>query len=78
MKHTLDAIYENGVFRPVGRDAVPIADGQQVRLTVDDEGEPEALRLAMNVYEGLSDTEIEEVEQIALDRGNFFGSRSPG
>ena len=37
MKHAIDAIYENGAFRPVQRDAVTIADGQRVRITVDDE-----------------------------------------
>ena len=76
MKHAIDAIYENGAFRPVQRDAVAIADGQRVRITVDDECEPEALRLAMTVYDGLSDHEIDEIEQIALQRGNFFDARS--
>jgi len=72
MKQTIDAIYENGTFRPLERDAVSIPDGQRVRLTVEDECEPEALRLAMNVYHGLSDKDIDEIERIALDRGNFF------
>lgn len=76
MRRAIDAIYENGAFRPVQRDAIAIADGQRVRITVDDQCEPEALRLAMSVYDGLSDSEIERIEQIALDRGNFFGSRS--
>jgi len=77
MKHAIDAIYENGTFRPIQRDAVAIADGQRVRITVDDECEPEALRLVMSVYDGLSDKDIFEIEQIALNRGNnrgnFFG-----
>jgi predicted DNA-binding antitoxin AbrB/MazE fold protein len=76
MKHTINAIYENGTFRPIQRDAVPIADGQRVRIVVDDECEPEALQLAMSVYDGLSGKEIDEIEQIALDRRNFFGRRS--
>ena len=76
MKHAIDAIYENGAFRPIRGDAVDVADGQRVRITVDDECEPEALRLAVSVYDGLSDHEIDEVEQIALDRRTFFGSRS--
>ena len=63
MKHAIDAIYANGAFRPVQRDAVTIADGQRVRITVDDECEPEALRLAMTVYDGLSDHDIDEIEQ---------------
>ncbi|MCH8044297.1 MAG: antitoxin family protein [Planctomycetes bacterium] len=76
MKHAIEAIYENGAFRPIQRDAVAIPDGQRVKITVDDGCEPEALRLAMNVYDGLSDRDIDEIEQIALDRGNFFDARS--
>ena len=76
MKHAIDAIYENGTFRPIQRDAVDIADGQRVRITVDDECEPQALRLAASVYDGLSEKDIDEIEQISLDRGSFFGSRS--
>ena len=76
MKHAIDAIYENGAFRPVQRDAVTIADGQRVRITVDDECEPEALRLATTVYDGLSDNDIDDIEQIVLERGNFFDARS--
>ena len=76
MKHAIDAIYENGTFRPIERDALAIADGQRVRITIDDQCEPEALRLAMTVYDGLSDKDIDEVEKTALDRGNFFGTRS--
>lgn len=32
--------------------------------------------IASNVYEGLSDEEIAEIEKIALDRSNFFGGRT--
>lgn len=76
MKHSIDAIYENGAFRPVQRDTVDFADGQRVRITVEDECEPEALRLATAVYDGLSEGDIDDIEQIALDRGNFFDARS--
>jgi predicted DNA-binding antitoxin AbrB/MazE fold protein len=75
MKLALDAIYENGAFRPLQQGALALADGQRVRITIDDSGVPEALRLAMSVFDGLSDAEIAEVEQIALDRGNFFGTK---
>ena len=76
MKHAIDAIYENGTFRPIERNAVAIADGQRVRITVDDECEPQALRLAMSVYDGLSGNDIDDIERIALDRGSFFRSRN--
>ena len=75
MTHAIDAIYENGAFRPIQADAIGIAEGQRVRLTIDDQDEPEALRLAAQVYAGLSEQEIEEIERIAFDRSNFFGTR---
>jgi predicted DNA-binding antitoxin AbrB/MazE fold protein len=78
MTKTIDAMYENGVFRPVQATSLGITEGQRVRITVNDNGEPEALRLATQVYEGLSDQDIDEIEEIALDRRNFFGRRSDG
>ena len=74
MKRAIDAVYENGAFRPLQPDAVAMAEGQRVRITINDEGEPEALRLASHVYDGLSKEDIDEIEQIALDRSNFIGS----
>ena len=51
-------------------------EGKRVRITVDDGGDPEALRLAASDYDGLSDSEISEIEKIALDRRSFFGQRN--
>jgi len=76
MKHVIDAIYENGIFRPMQPDTIGISEGQRVRITVDDETEPESLKLATCVYDGLSDEDIDEIEQIALERSHFFGTRS--
>lgn len=76
MKHAIEAIYENGLFRPLQREGIALAEGQRVRITVDDQCEPQALRLALTVYEGLSDKDIDEIEEIALDRGTFFARRS--
>lgn len=43
---------------------------------VESEPAPEdVLALASRVYAGLSDKEIDDVESIALDRGEFFGER---
>lgn len=75
MKHEVDAVYENGALRLPQHGTLPIAEGQWVRITIDDEIEPEAIRLAMSVYEGLTDAEIDEVEAVALDRRNFFASQ---
>ncbi len=76
MKHVIDAIYEDGTFRPMQPNIIEISEGTHVRITVDDETEPVALKLATCVYDGLSEEDIDEIEQIALDRSNFFGTRS--
>lgn len=76
MKLALNAIYENGTFRPIHRDSLKLLDGQQVQITVDDELEPETLQLAARVYDGLSPDQIDEIERISLQRSNFFGGRS--
>ena len=75
MQRAIDAIFENGMFRPVHRELLAIPEGRRVRITVDD-GDPESLRLAMSVYDGLSDDDINEIEKIAVDRSKFFNSRS--
>lgn len=40
------------------------------------ETELEVLKLATCVYDGLSYEGIDEIEQIAFDQSNFFGTRS--
>lgn len=75
VKRAIDAVYENGAFRPLRPDAVGVPEGQLVRITIDDQGESEALRLAVQVFDGLSEEDIDEVERIALDRSVFFGTR---
>lgn len=73
MKQTLEAIYENGVFRPLK--SLKLSEGQQVWLMVETnlEWTPEdMLNLAAQVYQGLSDEQVDEIEQIALNRRNFF------
>lgn len=72
MKQAIDAIYENGIFKPVYPDRVHLADGRLITLILDDSLLPEPLRLASCVYEGLSTQEIDEIERIALDRSRFF------
>lgn len=55
----------------------PFSDGQRVRLTVETTPETKAnlIELAGQVYEGLSEQEIVEIERLALDRGKFFRDR---
>lgn len=72
---SMDAVYERGVFRPL-RDP-HLAEGQAVRLIVmrPPYAPGEMLELAAKVYDGLSESEIDEIERIALDRSNFFRRR---
>lgn len=75
MTRRVEAVYEQGVLRPLEPLALP--EGQHVTVTIDEE-EPavetpeEALRAWQQVYAGLSEEEIAEIEAIALDRSNFM------
>lgn len=77
MTKDVDAIYEDGAFKPIGDADIPLADGTRVRLSVEPV-EPakvdDVLNLAAKVYAGLSDQDIAEIEQIAMDRSHFFSS----
>lgn len=73
MQQVVEAVYENGILRPLA--TLKLSEGQEVQIIVrsTDELEPnEMLQLAAEVYEGLSEEEISDIEQIALDRENFF------
>lgn len=70
---TLEAIFEHGIFRLVQPSPLPLRDGQRVRLVVETEESPDAiLALAANVYAGLSSQDVTEVEQLAVQRHDFF------
>lgn len=76
---TIDAVFEHGSFRVLRPPRIPLRDGQRVRLVIDTEEPPSPdriLALAAGVYEGLSPQEVKEVEQIALQRQDFFGGRA--
>ncbi len=75
MINNVEAIYENGVFRPLL--TIPdISEGQRVRIVVEiareDNSDEIILELAASVYGGLSDQDVDEIESIALNRGTFF------
>ena len=64
---------ENGVLRPLTPLEIP--DGEQVRLEIDtpDSGSVDhILSLAAQVYEGLSERDIDEIEDMARRRPDFF------
>jgi len=74
----LEAIFEKGTFHPLTAFKFPIPEGQKVQVSVettslqDDLSPDDILKLATHVYEGLSEQEIDEVEQIALKSRSFF------
>ncbi len=69
MTKTLEAVYEDGVLKPLGDPG--LSDHQRVivdiRLPVEQDTESE-LGAWRRVYEGLSESDIAEVEAIALNR----------
>jgi predicted DNA-binding antitoxin AbrB/MazE fold protein len=72
MKSSVDAVYQDGVFRPVSSPGLP--EGERVRLTVERvaHAKPDdILRLANRVYEGLSEQDIDEIEDMARHRALF-------
>ena len=76
MTQTVEAIYEHGTFRLLESPHVLLQDGQHVRLTVQtEEMANDVLTLAEQVYAGLSDQDIDDIERIALDRQSFFTDR---
>jgi predicted DNA-binding antitoxin AbrB/MazE fold protein len=77
MTQTIEAIYQNGMFKPLNPVSEEIAEGEMVEITIKDKrlSPDEMLKLAGQVYEGLSEEDIDEIEKIALDRSNFFGDR---
>ncbi len=77
MTQTIEAIYQNGMFKPLNPISEEIAEGETVEITISEKklSPEEMLKLASQVYEGLSDEDISEIERIALDRSNFFGDR---
>ena len=66
MVQTIDAIYENGFFKPIDPKRIHISEGQRVTLVINEEAAPEALRLATQIYQDLSPQEIDEIEDVAL------------
>lgn len=77
MTQTIEAIYQNGMFKPLNPISESITEGEKVKLIVEVEEVNSIMQLAENFYEGLSEEDIDEIEKIALDRSNFFGDRKP-
>jgi predicted DNA-binding antitoxin AbrB/MazE fold protein len=77
VKATVDAIFQDGVFRPVESPELP--NGERVRLTVERvrrASPEEILNLARQVYEGLSQKDIAEIEEMSRRRPLFADSET--
>ena len=70
MTQIIEAVYQNGLFKPLNPVSDESTDGQIVRITIIDKhlSPDEMQKLAGRVYEGLSEEDIREIERIALDR----------
>ena len=75
MKQTMEAVYENGVFKPLKTPKLP--EGQHVRIEIEapvEESVDDLLELAARVYEGLSEDDIVGMEKIVHDRRGFLSN----
>ena len=70
---TVEAVFENGVFRPLTPLKFLIPEGQYLTISLKTENDPnDLLNLVTQVYACLSEQQINEIEKIALDRTHFF------
>jgi predicted DNA-binding antitoxin AbrB/MazE fold protein len=75
-KQVIEAVFQDGAFRPIQPVDFPISEGQHVRLSIEPGGPTKSpLDLLTSLYDGLSEQEIDEIEKIILDRRPFFGPR---
>jgi predicted DNA-binding antitoxin AbrB/MazE fold protein len=73
MTKVLEAVYEDGVLKPLADPG--LSEHQRVLLEIRLPAEPDVeaeLKAWQRVYEGLSEDEIADVEAIVLDRSHFF------
>ena len=83
---TITAIYYDGVFQPITPGDVTLHEGQKVELsikTLAEETEKDRsarveriLNLLAHFYDGLSQEEIDEMENAMRRRPNFFGEEA--
>ena len=73
MTRTLEAIYVDGVLRPLQDPGLREHQRVLLEVTVEpEEGASSGLEAWHRIYEGLSEEEIAAVETIALDRSHFL------
>ena len=71
MKHSVDAVYEHGSLKLL--EAVDLREGQRVRVELHTEEDEDPLEVLARVYDGLSEREVEAVEDAILNRQPLFG-----
>ena len=77
MGYILEAIFENGVLKPLK--SLKLVEHQKVMITIElppVENPDEELESWHQVYAGLSDADIHDIESIALDRSNFMAQEA--
>ena len=73
MEYSLEVIYEGGVFKPIT--SLKLPEHQRVTITIHQpsiENPNQELESWHQVYAGLSEQDIVEIESIALDRNHFL------
>lgn len=73
MEQIVEAVYEKGLFRPLM--TINLPEQKHVALKIyalDRQAARNMLSEMKKVYEGLSEQELAEVENVALARGDFF------
>jgi predicted DNA-binding antitoxin AbrB/MazE fold protein len=83
MARTIEAVYEDGVFKPL--EPVKLENGQKVQVHLPcptgpilDEEAQTLLRQTQQLYDGLTEKEIEQLETIVLERCNSRTSAPAG
>lgn len=72
MNQTIEAIYDNGVFKPVNPDSVEIENGEKVVIVVKSEDKERELNMSLTekYFKGLSEEDIEKVITHALENSD--------
>lgn len=78
MSESFDAIFEQGVLRPLA--PTELVEGERVSVSIVRPGkgarDPDAVLAGWRrVFEGLDEADIREIESIALDRSRFMPDR---
>ena len=71
MAKTVEAVFEDGVFKPIT--PITLSEHKRVTLIINNNKEetPYILSVASMVYEGLSPSDIKDIEKLAFDRSGF-------